>query len=165
MAQHVELSVSDPYVAYASLPLEDPVEPEYLPYVFDPHDSLERWASVVRGAAEPCLVIDAAALIVAASEPCCQLLGLGSSDVAANRHLLDGTLRFVDFTATHSELSESEITKIAPLLALSSRRLARGLIRVRCGFDSQQVCTADAIATPLWQGQTVVGSLTFFSPV
>jgi len=152
---HVELSVSDPYAAYERLALAL-AEPDY---------NLGRWASVVLGAAEPCLVINSAALIVAASEPCCDMFGLGSSDAAANRHLLDGTMRFVDFTAARSELAEGEVNKIAPLLALASGRLARGLIRVRCGFDEQRVCTADAIATPLWQGSTVVGSLTFFSPI
>jgi len=49
-----------------------------------------------------------------------------------------------------------------PLLALSSGRLARGLVRIRCASGP---CTFDAIATPLTEDGKVVGSLTFFSAI
>jgi hypothetical protein len=128
-------------------------------------NNLDRWSAVVAGAVEPSLVIDSDAMIVAASESCCELFDFGPPASAIGRFLLDGVLRFVDFTAARGELAEDEIDKIAPLLALSSGRLARGLIRVQCGPGDNDICTADAIATPLWQGTTVAGSLTFFSPI
>lgn len=152
---HVELSLSDPLVPRA----RSSVEMEGL------ESNLDRWAVVVAGAAEPSLVVDVAATIVAASESCCEMFGLGPPAGAIGRFLLDGVLRFVDFTAARGELAEGEVDKIAPLLALSSGRLARGLLRVQYGASEDEICTADAIATPLWQGTTVVGSLTFFSKI
>lgn len=154
MAQ-VELSLSAPLVPRARMSMEQEVL----------EDNLDRWSAVVAGAAEPSLVIDSDAMIVAASESCCEMFGFGPPASAIGRFLLDGVFRFVDFTAARGELAGGEIDKIAPLLALSSGRLARGLIRVQCGAGDDDVCTADAIATPLWQGDTVVGSLTFFSVI
>ncbi|HEU4421516.1 MAG TPA: hypothetical protein VFR67_03135 [Pilimelia sp.] len=127
--------------------------------------SVPRWAATVAEATEPCLVIDTDALIVATSESCCTLLGLGDPETIVGRFLLEGVLRLVDFTAARGELTEAEIDKIPPLLALSSGRLARGLMRVHDGADGGLDATVDAIATPLWDGTTVVGSLTFFSAI
>ena len=81
------------------------------------------------------------------------------------RPLLDGGLRLLDFTANRCELTEQEIDKIPPLLALSSGRLARGLLRVlprprrRPGPDGRRDLHAGA------PDGTVAGSLTFFSEV
>jgi hypothetical protein len=148
---HVELSLSK-----ASLLDADTAEQ---------HPALVRWAATVRDAAEPCLVIDHAAVIVATSVSCSTLLGLGHPASASGRFLLDGALRLVDFTAAQGALTEAEIDKIPPLLALSSGRLARGLIRVRCGVHKTQHATVDAIATPLIEKGKPIGSLTFFSAV
>jgi hypothetical protein len=55
------------------------------------------------------------------------------------------------------------MANIPPLLAVTSGRLARGLLRVQ--RPGQLPGTVDAIATPLRDGDTVVGSLTFFAEV
>jgi hypothetical protein len=119
----------------------------------------------VATAPEPCLVLDAEMRISAASASCCHLLGLGAPTDAVGRPLLGGVLRLVDFTAARGELTENEIDKIPPLLALTSGRLARGLLRVQWGAGGESHATVDAIATPLWDDGTVSGSLTFFSEV
>jgi hypothetical protein len=142
---HVELSVSDPHVR------RTPVG-----------SSLDQWAAAVTDAAEPCLVIDAQAVIVALSESCRTLLGLDRS--AVGQSLFDGVLRLLDFSSAASTLADGELNKIPPLLALSSGRLARGLLRVACA-DGGAACTLDAIATPLLDGEKPAGSLTFFSEV
>jgi hypothetical protein len=68
----------------------------------------------------------------------------------------------IDFSADGGRLSDTEVAKVPPLLAVSSGRLARGLVRVRSG---DAVATLDAIATPIGPADAVAGSLTFFSPV
>ena len=140
---HVELSLSEPHVR------RTPVE-----------CSLVLWAPAVSDAAEPCLAIDDKAVIVALSGAAQDLLGLDRS--AVGRSLLDGVLRLLDFSSAANPLEESELGKIPPLLALSSGRLARGLLRVSCTAGA---CTLDAIAAPLFDGGTACGSLTFFSEI
>ncbi|MEJ3742415.1 PAS domain-containing protein [Actinomycetes bacterium KLBMP 9797] len=152
---HVELSLSDAFVPQPGTT----VEPEY-------GDSVGLWAPTVAAAAEPCLLIDADMSIVAVSDSCCQLLGLGDADDAIGRSLVGGVLRLVDFTQARGDLSDIEIVKIPPLLALSSGRLARGLLRVVAGASADGgVATVDAIATPLFDAGAVAGSLTFFCEV
>jgi hypothetical protein len=147
---HVELSLTESFV----------------PHV--PHEeaagtgSLQRWSGVLREAAEPSLVIDARETIIGVSLSCCELLGLGDPTAAVGKSLLD-EVRLIDFTANQGELSEPEMANIPPLLAITSGRLARGLLRVlRLG---QAPSTVDAISTPLRDGDEVVGSLTFFAEV
>jgi PAS domain-containing protein len=126
-------------------------------------DPLERWAASLATAEEACLIIDTAWIIVAASRPCARLFGLSQPAELTGRYMLDTeVLYLIDFTAAGNELGESEREKIPPLLALTSGRLARGLMRVRNGDDN---CTLDAIATPLRQDGEVVGSLSFFAVV
>jgi PAS domain-containing protein len=149
---HVELSISDPHLARPS-DLTDPSAESMV------ESSLDRWAATVAEAAEPSLVIDDKAVIVAVSASFEDLLGLTES--AIDRPLVDGVLQLLDF-GDGGALDASEINKTPPLLALSSGRLARGLVRVRCASGPR---TFDAIATPLLQDGQVVGSLTFFSTV
>jgi PAS domain-containing protein len=126
-------------------------------------DPLERWAASLVAAEESCLVIDAAGIIVAASRPCARLFGLNQPAELTGRYMLDTkVLYLIDFTAAGNELGESERQKIPPLLALTSGRLARGLMRVRNGEDNR---TLDSIATPLRHDGEVVGSLSFFAVV
>ena len=126
-------------------------------------DPLDQWAASVTTAEESCLVIDAGGFIVAASAPCALLLSLGQPFELMGRHLLDRqVLLLIDFTAAGNELGEAEREQIPPLLALSSGRLARGLLRVR---NSDASRTLDAISTPLRHHDAVVGSLTFFAAV
>ena len=119
---HVELSLSGAFVPQARTPAES----EFV-------SSVDRWAATVWQAVEPCLVIDTAFRIVAVSPSASELLGLGKGLDAVGQPLLggDGSLRLIDFTAGGGDLAEQEIEKIPPLLALTSERLARGLMRVQ----------------------------------
>lgn len=149
---HVELSLSKAF----------PPQPEPAKHL---DHGFTTWVDTVSAAAEPCLVIDDEMIIAAASFSCCQLLGLDAPANAVGRPLLEGGLRLVDFTAARVELTEAEIDKIPPLLALTSGRLARGLLRVRAEAGGETHATFDAVATPLLIGGVVAGSLTFFSEV
>jgi PAS domain-containing protein len=150
---HIELSLSP----LAPTPLaQSPLEAGMI-------DPLESWAASLTATEEPCLVIDATGIIVAASKPCARLFCLSQPAELTGRHMLDReVLYLIDFTAAGNELSESERDQIPPLLALTSGRLARGLMRVRNRNGSR---TLDSIATPLRQGGEVVGSLSFFAVV
>ena len=145
---HVELSVSEPF---APGTIAAPA-----------NSSLAHWAGTVAAATEPCLIIDSLSMIVSASPSACTLLGFANQAEAAGCHLFAGVLRLLDFTSAGAPLPDSEIEKIPPVLACSSGRLARGLLRVRSGSE---IRTVDAIATPLFDLRKVVGSLTFFSPI
>lgn len=123
-------------------------------------DPLEQWAAPVSTAEEPCLVIDAAGVIYAASRPFTRMLSLGQPFELVGRHILD-VLYLIDFTAAGNELGEPEREQIPPLLALNGLQ-ARGLMRVRIGSGSE---TLDALATPLRRHGTVIGSLSFFAAV
>ena len=83
----------------------------------------------VAGAVEPCLVIDKRGVIVAMSQPCVAMLGMPRAPVGAS--LREGPLKLIDFSAAGDKLSEHEVGKVPPILAVSSGRLARGLVRVR----------------------------------
>lgn len=152
---HVELSLSGAFVPQARTPDES----EFV-------SSVDRWAATVWQAVEPCLVIDTAFRIVAVSPSASDLLGLGKGLDAVGQPLLggEGALRLIDFTANGGDLTEQEIEKIPPLLALTSERLARGLMRVQPS-DEESHLTVDAIATPLSEAGRVVASLTFFSAI
>jgi hypothetical protein len=113
----------------------------------------------VADAAEPSLIIDAKAVVVALSPACHEMLGLECT--AIGQKLLD-VLRLLDFSAAGVALDQGEVSKIPPLLALASGCLARGLLRVECRDGA---CTLDAIATPLVDSSGPLGSLTFFSPI
>jgi hypothetical protein len=121
--------------------------------------SLDRWVAAVSDAAEACLVINAEMTIVGVSAAGHEALGLAENPIG--RGLLDDALRLLDF-GHGGALTEVELTKIPPLLALSGQ-LARGLLRV-VRHDGE-TSTLDAIATPLHDGPDIVGSLTFFSPI
>jgi PAS domain-containing protein len=149
---HVELSLSGAFVPQARTPVEAGFR-----------SNLERWASTVAAAAEPCLIIGADGGIVAVSPAASDLLGLGSPADAVGRQL-SAALRLIDFTAGACALDEPEADKIPPLLAVRSERLARGLMRVVHGPDATPL-TLDAIATPVLDDERVAGSLTFLSPV
>jgi hypothetical protein len=152
---HVELSLSGAFVPQARTPAES----EFV-------SGVDRWAATVWQAVEPCLVIDTAFRIVAVSPSASELLGLGKGLDAVGQPLLggEGSLRLIDFTAGGGDLTEQEIEKIPPLLALTSERLARGLMRVQPDGEDSHL-TVDAIATPLSESGRVAASLTFFSAI
>jgi hypothetical protein len=146
---HVELSVSEPFAPEGTVP--------------EATGSLEHWGTAVARATEPCLVLDSlSSEIVAVSPSGATLLGFSSQAAAAGLHVFAGVLRLLDFTSAGARLSDSEMEKIPPILACTSGRLARGLLRVQAG---EEIRTVDAIATPLFDGKRVVGSLTFFSQI
>ncbi|MEH1012711.1 hypothetical protein V6U90_06270 [Micromonospora sp. CPCC 206060] len=149
---HVELSLTEVLAPAVHSPTE-------------PTDSLAQWSATVRHAAEPCLLIDRETRVDAVSTAACALLGLGTPAEVIGLPLLKGGLRLLDFTAARAELTEQEVDKIPPLLALSSGRLARGLLRVRAGTPGGPDATVDAISTPVLVHGAVAGSLTFFSEV
>jgi hypothetical protein len=167
---HVELSLTEAFVPLARTPADPDAELADIIAAPAPGaypaagTSFSRWAATVAAASEACLVIDAACTIVAASASCCRLFGLGEPATAAGQPLLEAGLRLVDFTAAGGALTETEVEKIPPLLAVTSGRAARGLLRVRWP-SGPGAATLDAIAAPLLDGDTVAGSLTFFSIV
>jgi len=124
---------------------------------------VERWASTVSEAAEPCLIVDEDGVIRAFSPACGDLLGVGKPVEAVGRPLVE-RLSLIDFTANAAVLEDSEAEKIPPLLAIRSRHLARGLIRL-VPEPGHPPVTVDAVTTPLVDGDGIVGSLTFFAPV
>ncbi|OLB80095.1 MAG: hypothetical protein AUI14_08030 [Actinobacteria bacterium 13_2_20CM_2_71_6] len=145
---HVELSLSESFTPDADASV--------------PSGSLAHWAATVSGAVEPCLVINGLSEIVAISPAASTMLGFTDQAVAVGCHLFAGVIRLLDFTSAAARLPDSDIEKIPPILACSSGRLARGLLRVQAG---DEVSTVDAIATPLFDGRKAVGSLTFFSQI
>ena len=150
---HVELSLTGAIVPQARTPAES----EFVAGV-------DTWAATVAVAPEPCLVIDKELIVQAVSPSAAELLEVGKPAEVVGQRLLPGVLRLIDFTAEPGALDEPEAEKIAPLLAIRSGRLARGLIRVT-GEAADTHITVDAISTPLLTGEIVVGSLTFFSAV
>ena len=148
---HVELSLSERRVPRRQVDPPLPVT-----------GALRRWAMVVEQADEPCMVVDPCGIIVSISASACRMLGLGEPSQAVNQSLHAGVLHLLDFTAAGGALGDGELDRIPPLLATSSGRLARLLLRLSQGKD---VRTVDAVAAPLRDGETVVGSLTFLSEI
>jgi PAS domain-containing protein len=154
---HLEMSLSDPYAPVIPRPVRSGGSDIGVSL-----RSIDRWVDAADGASEACLVIDSDAVIVAASEPACELLGFAGPESAIGRRLFDEVLPLLDFTSAATPLAGTEIAKIPSIQALRSERLARGLIRVRSGSN---VLTVDVVAAPLCEGGLVIGSLTFFSVV
>jgi len=124
--------------------------------------TVDHWADAVDAALEPCLVVTHEAIIAAASVAACRLLGFASQEEAVGKCLYDGVLPLVDFTAAANVLPDSELGKLPAVQALNTARLARGLLRVR---RDSEVLTIDAVATPLMEGERIVGALSFFCQV
>lgn len=121
--------------------------------------SLERWCSAATEAPEACVVIDTEQRLLASSQSWCALVGI-PDPAAAYGHPLLSVVRLLDF-GDGADLDEGEATKIPPLLAIKSKTLARGLVRVP--GTGEEPTTLDCVATPLWDGETLVGSLSFFA--
>jgi len=148
---HLEMSLSEPAV--------DDIAPEAGTLV---RTSVDRWSDAADGAHEACLVIDAAAVISAASPAACDLLGFPGPGSAIGACLFHGVLPLVDFTAMALPIPVEEVGRIPPLQPLVSRKLARGLIRLRINGE---VVTVDAVSAPLWERDQVIGTLTFLCQV
>jgi hypothetical protein len=146
-------------VAHVDLALSDLTDPGRLAGGFP--GSLDLWAYPVSVAAEPCLLIDAAGVVIAASPGCGPLLGI-DPQMAVGRSLVGGVLHLLDFGAVVADLPPWETDKIPPRLAAKTGGLARGLMRVVLPTGSAR--TVDAISVPLRDNagaSPVVGSLTF----
>jgi PAS domain-containing protein len=157
VAEQIELTISGgAFVPQA----RTPVEAEFLS---NAESNVERWAATVLAATEPCLIINTEGRIAAVSPAGCELLGLDKPSEAIGEKLIEA-ISLIDFTANAGALEEPESGNIPPLLAVRSERLARGLMRV-VPEEGQPPVTVDAIATPLSDGEKVLGSLTFFSAV
>lgn len=118
----------------------------------------QEWAAPVRASADACLVLDAAGIVYATSPSCRSLLGFVDGIDGHGRSLLD-SVELMNFAASGGALPQWEAARIAPLQALHTGALARGLLRVSAGGISR---TLDAVATPLHGDTGVAGSLTFF---
>jgi hypothetical protein len=147
-------------LAHVELSLSDLRGQDHLPGGF--LGSLDLWSYAVGVANEPCLLVDVAGVVVAASPGCGQLFDMNARD-AVGRRLVDGVLSLLDFNMVTGELPGWEVDKIPPLLATKTGGLARGLLRVP-GPDGAP-STVDAISVALRDGDGVVGSLTFFALV
>jgi hypothetical protein len=148
---HVELSVTEPQI------------PTAVPAQFthtEPLRSLDRWAAAAAEADEACLVLNELLDFVAVSPTAARLLGFHDPADLLGRNLLAGLVRLVDFNQKPRPLPQGEIEKTPPVLAKETGRLARGLLRVESWMG---VVTLDAVATPLFDGATVLGSLTFLA--
>ncbi len=150
---HVELSVSEPQVP-AAVPAEFPVA--------ETLGAADRWAEVASTAAEACLVLNEFMDVVAVSASAARLLGFDDPADLVRRNLLAGAVRLLDFNQQPRPLQQGEIEKTPPVLARETGRLARGLLRVDSG---ERLVTLDAVAAPLFDRGSVVGSLTFLADV
>jgi len=123
---------------------------------------LARWVAAVNDSAEPALVIDASAVLIACTPASARLLGLPHTWMGER---LPDALHLIDFTAAGSDLLDTERELIPPLLAVASGRLARGSMRVRDGVAQGETRTLDVISTPLHADGVAVGSLTFLCEI
>ena len=115
------------------------------------------------GATEPCIVIDAKAVVAAASPAACRLLGFADRSAAVGACLHDG-VPSADRLRRDGEPAAGHRAGQDPAGAGATRpSVSRaGCCGYVCGGD---VVTIDAVATPLLEGGHVVGSLTFFCTV
>lgn len=146
-------------MAHVDLALSDLTDPGRLAGSFPA--SLDLWAYPVSVAAEACLLVDAAGVLIAASPGCGPLLGIDAQE-AVGRSLVGGVLHLLDFGAVAADLPPWEADKVPPRLAAKTGGLARGLMRVALPTGSAR--TVDAISVPLRDNpgaSPVVGSLTF----
>lgn len=120
-----------------------------------PATSLTAWCAQVREAHEPCLAVDADGRVVALSVSGAALLG-AEIHACLGVRLLDLVV-MVDFTATGVPLLDPEMCT-PPLRALRSRRLTRGLVRLR--LTDGRTPTFDVVGVPLADGSGALGYFT-----
>lgn len=118
---------------------------------------LAPWCKLVEDSAEPCLVLDRAGVVIAASCTAADLLGEYGPDQVVGHHLLD-VLDLVDFHGGTAGAVYAD--RIAPLLALSGDTLARGLIRVRLADGATR--TLDVVSAPLHEPDGEVAGIVAF---
>lgn len=162
MNRHRDRGEDGPHMAHIELSLTPAdAAPDALPslrVVGRPRD-LDAWLAAVAEAEEPCLVLDAGGVIMGASPAAVRLLGAEAADELLGRGLLEDVVELLDFAGGADRLPDTQLPRLAPLLALGSGALARGLMRIRSGGE---VVTLDAVSTPLRVDGELAGSLTFF---
>lgn len=128
------------------------------------HPGLVPWRAAVCASTDPCLLLDAATRIVAASPTAGRLLALEYNVDSIMPRFLDSGLSFLDFTAAADPLTESELGRLAPVQALQTDALERGLIRLDLGRVHR---TFDVAASPLHSPPQLdaIGALVFLNPV
>ncbi|MCU1622314.1 MAG: hypothetical protein JWL79_1159 [Frankiales bacterium] len=112
---------------------------------------LDDWAARVRTAAEAMLLVDASGRLIALSASGGELLGLDPAAVAGAM-LLD-LVEVVDFSASAVPVEDPDV-QLAPLRAVVTRRLHRGLVRLRAGVGLRSY---DVVGVPLSDGAGAVG--------
>ena len=99
--------------------------------------SLDLWSYAVSVANEPCLLVDVAGVVVAASPGCGQLFDIDARD-AVGRRLVDGVLRLLDFNVVSGELPGWEVDKknnpSPPCSPVIRSRRRTGGVLLRRGF-------------------------------
>lgn len=128
------------------------------------HPGLVPWRSAVCASNDSCLLLDGQTRIVASAPAARHFLELGHDvDVARPRFLHSG-LRFLDFTAAANPLNDSELGRLAPVQALQTDALERGLIRLDQGRVHR---TFDVAASPLHSPPQLdaIGALVFLTPI
>lgn len=119
-------------------------------------DPVGRWVAVVRAAAEPCLLLDAAGRVLALSPAAAELLD--TTPAAAQGRPVETVLALVDFTRRALPAGDP-VTALPALRSVVHRVLARSLLRVRRA-DAAPV-TFDMVSAPLVGG----GAVAFLLPV
>ena len=141
------------------LPLRK-LEPEPAPVQrtlhLDPTPLLDDWSARVRDAAEAMLLLDAAGRLAAISASAGELLGLDPS-AAVGAMLLD-LVEVVDFSAGAVPVPDPDI-QLAPLRALVTGRLHRGLVRLRTARGQRSF---DVVGIPLADS---AGAVAFVAPL
>jgi PAS domain-containing protein len=145
-------------MAYLIIPLVPATECEPAPAV----EPLAAWVAVAAGSPDACLVLDDRGRVAGCSEPAAELLGELSARMLG-RPLVGDVIELVDFSANAGP-GDSYALRIPPLLALTSERPTRGLLRVRHG-DGRRV-TLDAVSAPVHApGGALAGSVSFLTAV
>jgi len=124
---------------------------------------LARWTAAVRGASEPCVLLDLAATVTAASPAFAEMVGMSVHQLAG-ASLFGTVLQVLDFNGG-LPVPAGEVSRVPPLVALSAGALARSLLRVRRRDGTS--LTLDAVSSPLRGGpeNAVQGSMTFMHVV
>jgi hypothetical protein len=141
------------------LPLRK-LEPEAAPVPrtlhLDPAPVLEDWTTRVREAAEAMLLLDASGRLVALSGTAGALLGLDPA--ASTGAMLLDLVEVVDFTAGAVPVADPEV-QLAPLRALVTGHLHRGLVRLRTARSQRSF---DVVGIPL---ADAAGAVAFVAPL
>ncbi len=128
------------------------------------HPGLVPWRAAVCASSDPCLLLDGGTRIVAVSAAASHLLHLESDVDSIRPGFLESGLIFLDFTAAANPLIDSELGRLAPVQALQTDVLERGLIRLDQGRVHR---TFDVAASPLHSPPQLdaIGALVFLTPV